>query len=1051
MKKNMTGIIISMLLIGAAIHADYYTDISNNLLSIDPNFKENYPGQYPFSEKSSQKAISAACNRQKNFIINELRKTKGGTKARDQLLQDQSAIETACRVLENVKSRRDFDKRGSEVEQEEKDRKELAEAEKKGPRILEKKQKEIADRKKKEKGAGRPQPGDPEYVGGMKGYLGRKFSEHKETGIAKLGDLVGDALSEIEIPPVSTKLFNINMGLKDMSFIKAPTGGSITTAIGFTGITQFNNMDVKVTVYILRGTNKKIQYSLGVDLPANYKISNMFPNFKKLDLLSMPNIKLVASSASYTDPDGYQVQKGFNLVAGLSLDGPLRALGELRKNASKYDFIVVDMAAPIYLHGLISGLTSAEFNAVVPMRLGIDFVKAKKIPAGFSSIISKITTDDFKVGVVLTPTDQTFNAQTGIQIVLGTQQTPLRMQALGGVDILSGKINAAAKIPDMLELKFIAIGDTLLELYWDPAVESILALFGVPVSGIALGGRIDLGKPGDKRVSLSAKGKLSLEVKKLADFVLELEGTNLSFTNIVELVFKMAAKAGIKGANLPAGKIPTLEVSRAYGKLAPWDTMIAGESISAGIQLALDMELFNKKFGFDVTIKHKDLMFSGSGYMPEIVFRNKSGVIFKLAGTGKGGGPSVSCSVNGKNPLESSFGISTILDVPPIALKSSIELQASGKSFVADFETNYLGFTTVFGINIPAQEKSDKQAAEERKKESIVRAQSKVDKAAQKLKELQSIKIAPSKAAETRERSIKMAQLDNNNAKRYLELVKKRKAGPSRWEEMYIKFGFKGDFQKFLSQQAVPAIKQLQKEASAKLAQVDKKIGQLSGELEKLRKQQVQAKQSAGTETQREINKTKATITRINTKIRSLKKECKDAPLVKKTYICPKTVAQITAQGTALAAQETYLNTLLKPGKKVIEVSLDLVNKINKGVQVASTAISEARLFEKGAKKALGGLSKAVDLIAKGLGIFKVTEAIGEVNAQELAEGKAPKLISLQAEVNIPELDPVTISLYNVQFDFKDPKRSAADIALQLIRGVKVGNIDMGEAIDILQ
>lgn len=1043
MKQNMNHIIISILCIGTVIHADYYADINNNLLRIDPTFNTKYSGQYPLSESSSQQAVNAACNRQKNFIITELRKTKGGSQARVQLLQDQSAINTACSVLEDVKSRKAYSQKGAEIEQEQKDARELAEAEKRGPKALEKKQKEIADRKKKEEKAERPQPGDPDYVGGMRGYLDRKFTEHKETGAAKLGDLVGDMLVGIEIPSVSTKLFNMNIGLKDMTFIKAPMGSAITTAIGFTGITQFNNVDVRVITYIIRDSNGKAQFSLGIDLPQYYKISDMFPNFKKLDAFSMPNIKLIASSASYTDPDGYQVEKGFNLVASLSLDGPLRALGELRKNASKYDFIVTDMDAPIYLQGLISSLTSAQFKAIVPLRLGIDFTKVKKIPSGFSSVIKKITTDDFKIGVVLSPTDQTINAQTGIQLVLGTQDTPLRLQALGGVDILSGKINAAAKVPDMLELKFMAIGDSLVELYWDPAVASILALFGAPVSGIAVGGRIDLGKPGDQRVSLSAKGKLSLEVKKVADFVLELEGTNLTFTDITSLVFKMAAKAGIKSAQLPPGKIPTLSVSRAYGKLAPWDTIIAGESISAGIQLALDMELFKKKFGFDITIKHKDLLFSGSGYMPPVIFKTNKGLIFKLAGTAVSGGPTVSCTINGMNPLESSFGISTILEVPPIALKSSIELQASGKSFMANFETDYLGFTTVFGVNIPAQDEPDEQAIAERKKEAIERAQEVVKQKEELLRIARDSKMS--------DEAIKAAQRDLAQAGEQLTNTKTRKEKqPSRWEEMYIKFGFKGDFQKFLSRQAVPVIQQLQKKASAKLAQVDKKIGQLAGELDKLRKQQEQAKSSAGSATQNEITKTQATIKRIKAKIAALDKECKKAPIDKKIIVCPRTTVEIAAQGTALVAQETYLKGLLKPGKQIITTSLDLLNVINQGMQSASKALAEARLFERSAKTIFGGLAKAVDLIGKGASIFKVTEAVGEMNAIELSEGKMPKLVSFQAEINIPELDKVVISLYNLQFDFKNPKESAQDIALQLIKGVKIGDIDLGETVDIM-
>ncbi len=299
--------------------------------------------------------------------------------------------------------------------------------------------------------------------------------------------------------------------------------------------------------------------------------------------------------------------------------------------------------------------------------------------------------------------------------------------------------------------------------------------------------------------------------------------------------------------------------------------------------------------------------------------------------------------------------------------------------------------------------------------------------------------------------AIKAAQRDLAQAGEQLTNTKTRKEKqPSRWEEMYIKFGFKGDFQKFLSRQAVPVIQQLQKKASAKLAQVDKKIGQLAGELDKLRRQQEQAKSSAGSATQNEITKTQATIKRIKAKIAALDKECKKAPIDKKIIVCPRTTVEIAAQGTALVAQETYLKGLLKPGKQIITTSLDLLNVINQGMQSASKALAEARLFERSAKTIFGGLAKAVDLIGKGASIFKVTEAVGEMNAIELSEGKMPKLVSFQAEINIPELDKVVISLYNLQFDFKNPKESAQDIALQLIKGVKIGDIDLGETVDIM-
>ena len=464
-------------------------------------------------------------------------------------------------------------------------------------------------------------------------------------------------------------------------------------------------------------------------------------------------------------------------------------------------------------------------------------------------------------------------------------------------------------------------------------------------------------------------GKLSLEAKKAADFVLDVSAKNLQFAELLSLLTKMAAKTGVV-KEIPSGKIPTMTINNLVGRVALYDTEIAGTKIAAGFQLALDAQLFDKKFGFDVDIRHLDLTFKGIGYMSEIVFKSGTNVIFKLSGPGpdkvygtKDDGPTIACNFEAKNPLAGSFSIKTMLDIPPLGLKNKVDFEIAAKKFKVDFESEYLGFTTVFGINIE----------------------------------------------------------------------------PAKWKEMYVKFGFKGDFAKVLSEQAKPAIDELKKEAATKLAQIDKKIGDLAGELEKLKKEQTRIKGGGVRATQREINKTKTTIARINSKIKSLKEECANAPWYRKADVCARVGVEVTAQGTALATQETYLGGLLKPGKEVIKGTVDTLNKINEATQKASTALSDAQVFQKSMNAILGSLSKAIEEIAKGLSIFKVTEAVGGVTATDLSQGKMPKLESLKAEVNIPDIPKVKVNLSNLQFDFKNPKKSAANIAKKLVSGIKVG------------
>ena len=820
-------------------------------------------------------------------------------------------------------------------------------------------------KKKTEPSVNQSKETDSNYIEKMKT---RVDQESKKSAELKIFDVIGKKfLPQVKIPKEVFSIFNAGLKLKDIKLVNKPKAKKSYVGFGITGTTLIKNAPVQVTIYLVQ-IAKKVGFSLAIELPTNYKISDIFPTFKKLDDFDLPKVQLIASTFDYTDKDGRGIKDGFNIVADLDLTGPLRALGELRKKAKEFDSIVFDVETPMYLHGVISSLRLATFKADIPLRLGIDFTKIKNFPREFSSIIKKITTDNIILSISFLLMEQKLKVQSGIQITLGHQTQPLRFQAFGGIDVTSGKINFGGKMPDMLELDVIAIGDVLFELYIDPAVESVLIFFGVPFSGLALGGRIDLGKKGTERVSLGVKGKISLEAKKITDFLLEVNGENIQFESILNLLTQMATKSG-KSIKIPASKIPVLNIKKLYGKIVPWDTEIANETVKAGFQLVLDAELFGKKLKLDVDVQHKSLIFKGAGSLSNIIFEIGNKPIFKLTGPGldkkyntPDDGPMVSCNFEAAKIHKASFKIASLLEVPPLGLKNKIDLEASASGFYGTVDTQFLGFSSIFDINID----------------------------------------------------------------------------PKKWKEMSIKYTFKNDFQNFLSKQARTALESLKKEATADLAKADRKIGELAGELNKLKRDQTRIKQRGVSAAQREINKTRATIRRINSKIRRLKKECKDAPFYRKPDVCIRVGVELTAQGTALAAQETYLNALLKPGKQVIKGTMEALNTINQSMQTVSTEISKAKILQKGAQGVLTAVSKAITGIVKGLEIFKVSEVVGEINAKDLSEGKLPK-VSLKAEVTIPQLSKVSMHLKEVQFDFKNPIKSAGEIAKKLVSGIKIG------------
>lgn len=795
-----------------------------------------------------------------------------------------------------------------------------------------------------------PQKPAKEYEPGVFGDIKRTVDNAKQDADVKIFSVAGNLLSKIPIPDVAGRVFNQDLAMRNMKILPAPSGLNIRKGLGFTGTMTFNAMQVKGTGYMIEDKSGIAQFSFSMELPENYKISSMFPQFRQLDVLSLPQGKFVVSSFDFTDPDGYRVRVGFNFLSRLELSGPLKALNDLKNKASELKSIIVRLE-PIQFGGVIPpDITKTSLSALIPLRLGVDFTKIPKMPKSVSDIIRELTTDDFVFSVTF---PANFSFEAGVRIVLGTQTNPLRLGILGSVS--PQIISLGIRLREMLELKFIALGNAGIQFDMDQALMPVALAFGVPFTGIGVNGEIDLGTAGANRVNMKFSGGVRVSGTSIPDLVLEAEASNIHFANIINLASKVIAKTGI-ARELPAEKLPVMNIDKVKGYLVLEDTKIAGKDYSAGFGLALNAQLFDNKFGFSFDIQHKKLKCQGLGYMSKVDLSIKGKRIMTLSGPGLAGitsdGPVVTCNFDFSSAakmMEGTFTLKSLLEIPPIDLKVKADLVIQGKSFKADLEATYVGFTTVFGINVD----------------------------------------------------------------------------PAKWQDMYLKFGFKGDFEKFLSEQAKPALLDLKKEAEAKLAQVDARIGDLSRELNRLQSQGV-------SETQREIDKTRARIRTLESKIRALRRECDNASAIAKVYTCPRVGAELVKPGAELAAQKTYLEGLLKPGKQVVKT-------VTGAAADASKAVADAQVFKRTVTGMITGIVKAIDAVGKGSSFIKVTEAIGEVSAKELGDGKLPKLISFVASVNIPDLPSVRVELKNLQFDFKNPKGSGLDLAKKLITAVKLG------------
>lgn len=700
----------------------------------------------------------------------------------------------------------------------------------------------------------------PDDVSGIRNRIEQARAANLDV---KLSGIATAALAQIEIPAVGGKLFGQDLVMKNLSFLEAPMGLDVRQGIGFTGTVQFNNFDVKCTVFVIETYQNKPAFSVAIELPNSYKLSDIVPEFKKLDALKLPKAKIVISTFRYMDPDGFNIKAGFNFASYLDLSGPLQLLGDLMKKAKELKSIVVRLE-PIRFQGVIpQQIQFTEFAATIPMRLGVDFTKIPKMPKSVTDIFKEITTDDFEFAVTAPPR-VAFTIENGIRIQLGTQPDPLRFSAFGIVEPTN--VTLGARMRNKLDLKYVALGNAAIQIDLDSVLMPAAALIGIPFTGIAMNGEVDLGTTQENRVALKVAGGFRVTSTGIPDVVFDAEARNIKFANLVNLYNSVVKKAGIN-AQIPLDKMPTINIDRVKGYMALEDVKIGREIYEAGFKLGFDAQIFDRLIGLDFDLRHKRMTCSGSGYTSKIEIKSQNKTVFALSGSGPDqaydtadDGPYIYFYLDAKNIPMSTFGIKTRLDIPPIDLKQVVDLEYSFGSYNANFETTYAGFTSVFAVRL----------------------------------------------------------------------------NPIDIKGSMIKFGFKGDFGKFLSEQAVPALKKLKAAADDRLSKLDQQILQLSKDIGLLRSNAVR-------EVNKEIVKTKSTIRTIEQKIAALKKECSVASGINKALVCSRVGLEIFAQGNALALQKSYLEGLLKPGKEVI--------KSGKSLEMLSRDIAKAQV----ARKAVGG------------------------------------------------------------------------------------------------
>lgn len=515
--------------------------------------------------------------------------------------------------------------------------------------------------------------------------------------------------------------------------LRAAGWNELKAVAGFAGFMTFADLKIKTQFRVYENKFGVRQFVLTLFFPTNIKPSQIDSQLKPLDIFTLPDIRFVFATTKHKSADGVMVAHGLNLISLVDLKGPLALLGELRNKAKGLDSIIVDFAAPVQLSGSMPTIPkSFTFGVIVPMRFGVDFQKIAGIPQGFTDIIKKITTDDFYLSVtygIRKPSVHVF-VQNGMQVTIGKNPEPYILQGFGNYNLVTQDISFGGKFPSMIDFDYFAVGDAGIELFMDSGARELLSAIGLPFTGIGLRGTIQLGKTTDKRAELRLATKVAFAVPgkpkpprpddesegildilddvTLSPLVIafDVAGKHIYISDLINMITANLVKAKILKP-VPANIMPPIEFYKVRGKYAPTGVSVAGREIGAGFLLELDANLFDRRFNFFIDINPKKGKLKGKGWTEPIILKDGNKTIFSLTGSGKDqkfdtkdDGPYVTCFFDPSSITKTAFNISTLLEIPPLALKNKVEFHYAFGKFIAEFIAKIHKLDVRFNVNL---------------------------------------------------------------------------------------------------------------------------------------------------------------------------------------------------------------------------------------------------------------------------------------------------------------------------------------------------------------
>ena len=653
--------------------------------------------------------------------------------------------------------------------------------------------------------------------------------------------------------------------------------------------------------------------------------------------------------------------------------------------------------------------------------------------------------------------------------MLGTQQDPLSLTLLGSIrpafDIKSTSLLVAANLKNMLELKWLALGDATIQFEWDAALMSVAAEFGVPFTGFGLKGKVDLGKPGESRAHFDLAGGFRVSSSEVPDLLFSVEGRNIRFADLLSYASYLASKARLLKKPVSLERIPTMTFESVKGYASLSDMRIGDRSYPAGLGVEVQTDFFNKKFGFGINIDDNFRLF-GFGYTPRIDATIRGRELFKLYGSRQDDrGLHVAFEFDPKKPVEGRFALDGVLEIPSIRLKQDVLFRWDGWILDTTFETTFGGIKVLFGVSLNVapdeqlrklrEPRAEEEEEEEPELEGVV-AEGKREELPEGKREgereEEPVKKSVPRAKPRRPRRTRLQRVRATIGETYeggqrvgakarafvgkqlapaRKLVAEKVAKPTRKfvtekvaepvrkfvakrlkkpleklalgaaRQMFVKFGFTHEFAAYMTKTSTALLEKMKASASKKL----------KAAMEKMLALKAQGAQGFDAE----IERVRRSVARTQEKIERARKECGQARWYKK-FVC----AKVAAYQAVLVSKKSYLNALLKPTKAVVSGAAQLaVSTLQKVLVVQEFALESA----------LSGL----ELINAGLNIVKIKEIYGEYSAQDVLDLKLPMIRSFIAELNIFD-EPIVVQLQNIQFDLKHPWAAVADITEQALK-----------------